>query len=63
MAGRGGAWRGRHMFEVEQMDYEKERIDWSYIAFKDNKVHFYEYEVHSFGCHDRVHFKRREKVH
>lgn len=28
----------RHMFEVEQIDYEKEMIDWSYITFNDNKV-------------------------
>lgn len=31
----------RHMFEVEQIDYDKEQIDWSYITFNDNKVrHF-----------------------
>ena len=29
---------GRHMFEVEQVDYDKEQIDWSYITFNDNKV-------------------------
>ena len=28
----------RHMFEVEQIDYDKEKIDWSYITFNDNKV-------------------------
>ena len=28
----------RHMFEVEQVDYDKEQIDWSYITFNDNKV-------------------------
>lgn len=28
----------RHMFEVEQVDYEKEQIDWSYITFNDNKA-------------------------
>lgn len=28
----------RHMFEVEQSEYEKEQIDWSYIKFNDNKV-------------------------
>lgn len=28
----------RHMFEVEQIDYDKEQIDWSYITFNDNKV-------------------------
>lgn len=27
------------MFEVEQLEYEKEQIDWSYIKFNDNKVH------------------------
>lgn len=26
------------MFEVEQSEYEKEQIDWSYIQFNDNKV-------------------------
>lgn len=26
------------MFEVEQVDYDKEQIDWSYITFNDNKV-------------------------
>lgn len=26
------------MFEVEQCEYEKEQIDWSYIKFNDNKV-------------------------
>lgn len=30
----------RHMFEVEQSEYEKEQIDWSYIKFNDNKVNF-----------------------
>ena len=33
-------WRDRHMFEVEQVDYEKEQIDWSYITFNDNKVQY-----------------------
>ncbi|CAM9383790.1 unnamed protein product, partial [Sphacelaria rigidula] len=28
----------RHMFEVEQSEYEKEQIDWSYIKFNDNKA-------------------------
>lgn len=32
-------WGNRHMFEVEQIEYEKEEIDWSYITFNDNKVH------------------------
>ncbi|CAN0259525.1 unnamed protein product, partial [Laminaria digitata] len=27
----------QHMFEVEQIDYDKEQIDWSYITFNDNK--------------------------
>ena len=31
-------WRDRHMFEVGQVDYKKEQIDWSYIPFNDNKV-------------------------
>ena len=33
-------WRDRHMFEVEQVDYEKDEIDWSYITFNDNKVQY-----------------------
>ncbi|CAM9378853.1 unnamed protein product [Hapterophycus canaliculatus] len=28
----------QHMFEVEQVDYDKEQIDWSYITFNDNKA-------------------------
>ena len=32
--------RDRHMFEVEQVDYEREKIDWSYITFNDNKVQY-----------------------
>ena len=31
-------WRDRHMFEVEQIDYKKEQIGWSYISFNDNKI-------------------------
>ena len=33
-------WRDRHMFEVEQVEYEKDQIDWSYITFNDNKVQY-----------------------
>ncbi|CAN0160389.1 unnamed protein product, partial [Ectocarpus sp. 6 AP-2014] len=28
----------QHMFEVEQVDYDNEQIDWSYITFNDNKA-------------------------
>ncbi|CAB1106500.1 unnamed protein product [Ectocarpus sp. CCAP 1310/34] len=28
----------QHMFEVEQIDYDNEQIDWSYITFNDNKA-------------------------
>ena len=33
-------WRDRHMFEVEQVQYEKDQIDWSYITFNDNTVQY-----------------------
>ena len=37
----------RHMFEVEQIDYDKEQIDWSYITFNDNKVRHSTHERHN----------------
>ena len=36
-------WRDRHMFEVEQIDYEKEQICWNSIPFADNKVQYLYY--------------------
>ena len=37
-------WRDRHMFEVEQIDYKKEQIGWSYILFfTDKKVQYIYY--------------------